>query len=79
MQTRQRNLLKPEQMALITAPTLIVWGKQNPFGDVPEAQAMYKAIPGSRLELFAECGHWPQHERAELYNPLSLEFLKANP
>ncbi|WP_329060388.1 alpha/beta fold hydrolase [Amycolatopsis sp. NBC_01480] len=30
----------------------------------------------SRLELFEECGHWPQHEQAARYNPLSLEFLR---
>ncbi|MDL4818507.1 alpha/beta fold hydrolase [Actinomadura opuntiae] len=77
METRQRNLLRPDRMARITAPTLIVWGRQNPFGEVPEAQAMHEAISGARLELFAECGHWPQHERADLYNPLSLEFLKG--
>ncbi|MCW2643598.1 MAG: alpha/beta hydrolase, partial [Dactylosporangium sp.] len=29
----------------------------------------------SRLELFAECGHWPQHEQHERYNPLSLAFI----
>lgn len=75
MQTRQRNLLTAEQMGAITAPTLVVWGRQNPFGDVPEAQAMHEAIPGSRLELFEACGHWPQHEHAERYNALSLEFL----
>ncbi|MTV24651.1 alpha/beta fold hydrolase [Nitriliruptoraceae bacterium ZYF776] len=75
MERRQRNLLRAEQMAEITAPTLIVWGRQNPFGEVPEAQLMHESIPGSQLELFDECGHWPQHERADLYNPLSLEFL----
>lgn len=79
METRQRNLLRPERLRQIKAPTLIVWGHQNPFGDVPEARAMHAEIPGSRLELFAECGHWPQHERHELYNPLSLEFLAAVP
>lgn len=77
MATRQRNLLRPERLARIAAPTLVVWGRQNPFGDVPEARAMHEAIAGSRLELFPACGHWPQHERYDLYNPLSLEFLKA--
>ncbi len=77
MDTRQRNLLRPDRLRRIKAPTLIVWGHQNPFGDVPEARAMHAEIPGSRLELFAECGHWPQHERHEIYNPLSLEFLAA--
>lgn len=75
METRQRNLLRPERLARISAPTMIVWGHQNPFGAVPEAAAMQEAIPGSRLELFPECGHWPQHEQAGRYNALSLEFL----
>jgi 2-hydroxy-6-oxonona-2,4-dienedioate hydrolase len=77
METRQRNLLRPDRLRRITAPTLVVWGHDNPFGDVPEARALHEAVTGSRLELFDACGHWPQHERAELYNPLSLEFLKA--
>jgi 2-hydroxy-6-oxonona-2,4-dienedioate hydrolase len=75
MEIRVPNLLTPEQMGRITQPTLIVWGRKNPFGDVPEAQAMHAAIPGSRLELFEDTGHWPQHEQAARYNPLSLEFL----
>ena len=73
---RQRNLLRPEQLARITAPTLVVWGRQNPFGEVPEASAMHQAIPGSQLELFENCGHWPQHEQADRYNQLSLDFLR---
>jgi 2-hydroxy-6-oxonona-2,4-dienedioate hydrolase len=73
--TRERNLLRPDRMARIKAPTLVVWANKNPFGDVPEAEAIAAAIPGARLEIFNECGHWPQHEKADLYNPLSLEFL----
>jgi 2-hydroxy-6-oxonona-2,4-dienedioate hydrolase len=78
MDIRQRNLLKPEDLAKITAPTLIVWGNENPFGGVPEATAMQSNIKGSRLELFEACGHWPQHEHANRYNKLSLEFLRAH-
>jgi 2-hydroxy-6-oxonona-2,4-dienedioate hydrolase len=76
MERRRRNLLRPEDLARITQPTLIVWGRQNPFGEVPEAAKMHENIPGSQLELFEECGHWPQHEQAARYNPLSVEFLR---
>ena len=79
MEIRQRNLLRPEELARIQAPTLVIWGRQNPFGDVPEAQEMQENVAGSRLELFDECGHWPQHERHDLYNPLSVDFLKSHP
>ena len=76
MEIRQRNLLRPDRLAkLAGTPTLIIWGHENPFGDVPEAHAMHDDIPGSRLELYAECGHWPQYEHPELYNPMSIAFF----
>lgn len=75
MENRVEDLLSPEQMARITAQTLIVWGAQNPFGDVPEANRMQESIPGSLLEVFPECGHWPQHEQAGRFNDLALKFL----
>ncbi|MDT3441968.1 MULTISPECIES: alpha/beta fold hydrolase [unclassified Pseudofrankia] len=79
LQTRLRNLLQPEDLAQITVPTLVVWGRNNPFGEVPEANAMHEAIAGSELVLFDECGHWPQHEQADRYNDLSLQFLAKHP
>jgi 2-hydroxy-6-oxonona-2,4-dienedioate hydrolase len=75
LERRLRNLLTEEQMGRIVAPTLVVWGRQNPFGDVPEAELMHRSIPGSRLVLFDGCGHWPQHEKSDEYNPISLAFL----
>jgi pimeloyl-ACP methyl ester carboxylesterase len=79
LDVRLRNVLRPEHLARITAPTLVVWGRNNPFGEVPEATAMHEAIPSSELVLFDDCGHWPQHEQAGRYNPLSLEFLGKHP
>jgi 2-hydroxy-6-oxonona-2,4-dienedioate hydrolase len=76
MEIRQRNLLREDRLArLADVPTLIIWGRENPFGDVPEAAKMHDDIPGSRLELYERCGHWPQHERHEIYNPMAIEFL----
>lgn len=75
---RQRNLLTPGDLGRIGAPTLVVWGHENPFGGVPEAEAMHAAIPGSRLVLYGQCGHWPQHEHAAEYNELSVGFLREH-
>ncbi|GLZ47733.1 2-hydroxy-6-ketonona-2,4-dienedioic acid hydrolase [Actinomycetospora sp. NBRC 106375] len=74
-ENRTEDLLAPEQMARIQAPTLIVWGAQNPFGDVPEAHRMQESIPGAKLEVFGECGHWPQHEHSARFDDLALTFL----
>lgn len=78
MDIRQRNLLRSEDLAKIIAPTLVVWGKENPFGDVPEAHKMHEDVKGSRLEFFEACGHWPQHEHAERYNALAIAFLREH-
>jgi len=77
MEIRRRNLLQPDRLARIEAETLVVWGTNNPFGAVPEAQAMADAIPHSRLEIFPDCGHWPQHEHPERFNDLSVRFLRG--
>lgn len=79
METRQRNLLREDRLkALAGVPTLIIWGHENPFGDVPEAKLMHDNIPNSRLELYPECGHWPQYERIDLYDPMSIAFLREH-
>lgn len=75
MEVRKRNLLSADRLTEITAPTLIIWGNENPFGDVPEAVSLHHAIARSRLEIFSHCGHWPQHEHHEQYDKLSLAFL----
>jgi 2-hydroxy-6-oxonona-2,4-dienedioate hydrolase len=77
MEIRQRNLMTTDRLNQIVAPTLVVWGRENPFGDVPEAHAMRDAIAGSQLVLFDECGHWPQHEHADEFNTLSVDFLRG--
>ncbi|QOC93418.1 alpha/beta fold hydrolase [Micromonospora craniellae] len=79
MNNRREDLLNTEQMARISAPTRIVWGAENPFGDIPEANAMHAAIPGSALTIYPQCGHWPQHEHAERFNKETLEFLAGVP
>jgi pimeloyl-ACP methyl ester carboxylesterase len=41
-------------------PTLIVWGGRDRIIPVEHAQPAYEGMPGSRLELFEEAGHFPQ-------------------
>jgi pimeloyl-ACP methyl ester carboxylesterase len=41
-------------------PTLIVWGRRDPIIPVRHAGAAQRGMPGSRLEVFDEAGHFPQ-------------------
>jgi 2-hydroxy-6-oxonona-2,4-dienedioate hydrolase len=78
MAVRQRNLLRPDRLARITAPTRIYWGRHNPMGDVSEAEGIQAAIPGSQLEIFEGCGHFPQLEFPDRFNHLATRFLRAS-
>ncbi len=53
MEVRQRNLLRRIECALIKAQTLVVWGQENPFGDVPEAKEDGRGYSGHQLELYS--------------------------
>lgn len=75
--TREANLLDAERMARISAQTLVVWARQNPFGDVSEGERMSSMIKNSTLVVLEECGHWPQYEHAEEFNDLNLNFLSG--
>ena len=64
-----------ERLQTITAPTLIVWGRQDPMVPVSHGHNAAKLIPNSRLEIFEECGHWSSIEHPQKFNQLVLEFL----
>jgi pimeloyl-ACP methyl ester carboxylesterase len=43
-------------------PSLMVWGRRDRIIPVEHAQPAHNAMPGSRLELFDEAGHFPHLE-----------------
>ena len=59
----------------ITAPTLVVWGKEDQIIPVEEAHTSVKMLPDARLHIIENCGHWPQIECAEEFNEVVLSFL----
>jgi pimeloyl-ACP methyl ester carboxylesterase len=40
-------------------PTLIVWGERDPMIPVAHGRAAHAEMPGSRLEVFPDAGHFP--------------------
>jgi pimeloyl-ACP methyl ester carboxylesterase len=74
---QRANLIRPliESAAHVTAPTLVIWGRQDRIIPVAHAHIAAKTIPGARLEIFDHCGHMPQLEHPDKFNALVLEFL----
>jgi pimeloyl-ACP methyl ester carboxylesterase len=64
-----------EKLGTITAPTLIIWGREDRMVPVAYAAVAERGIPNSCLTVFEACGHSPQFERAAEFNALVSEFL----
>jgi pimeloyl-ACP methyl ester carboxylesterase len=56
-------------------PTLILWGERDPMIPVAHAHAAHAAMPGSRLELFEQAGHFPFHDDAGRYAAVLADFI----
>lgn len=52
-------------LQLIGAPTLILWGEQDPLFPHEQQQRLLAAIPDARLLTYVETGHCPHWERPE--------------
>jgi pimeloyl-ACP methyl ester carboxylesterase len=58
-------------------PTLLVWGAHDTIIPVAHGHDAARAMPGSRMELFADAGHFPHIEEPERYAALLSDFVAA--
>jgi pimeloyl-ACP methyl ester carboxylesterase len=65
------------QVRAITAPTLLIWGANDPLSSLASADKLNAAIKGSRKVVFDKAGHYPFLEHAEKFNSLVMDFLKS--
>jgi pimeloyl-ACP methyl ester carboxylesterase len=61
----------------IKAPTLLIWGMNDPLSSVANAEKLNGTIKNSRKVLFDKAGHYPFLEHVEKFNQVVLEFLKT--
>jgi pimeloyl-ACP methyl ester carboxylesterase len=58
----------------ISVPTLILWGDNDKVVPSGYGPAFQNRIPGSRLEVFRNCGHVPQVERMDEWTGQIVKF-----
>ena len=72
--TRQRyNTLR--RLPLITAPTLVVWGRQDSTNALEMGETTARLIPNARLAVIEDCDHFVPTEKPDEFNKVLLEFL----
>ncbi|CUU58838.1 Pimeloyl-ACP methyl ester carboxylesterase [Parafrankia irregularis] len=56
-------------------PSLIVWGEHDGVIPVEHARIAHVAMPGSRLEIFPDAGHYPHHSDPVRFQAVLEDFL----
>ncbi len=58
-------------------PTLIVWGAKDPLIPVRHARDAQEWIPGSRLEIFPDAGHFPYRDDPRRFVTTVVDFIES--
>ena len=63
-------------LALVTSPTLLVWGEQDRDVPLAAAQVMTRLLPAARLVVFENAGHFAYLDQFERFRLLVGRFLR---
>ena len=63
-------------LAGITAPTLIIAGRDDGVRKPIDAETIHRGIRGSQLEIIKDAGHLMNMEQPEVFNQVVIEFLR---
>lgn len=77
----QRRSVDPPPAArldAIAAPTLVVVGDEEMPTLTEQAEFMAKRIPGARMVVIRDAGHWVNMEQPEEFERVVLDFLRSN-
>ncbi len=77
-EVRQRNLITDDELAAITAPTLVIWTSNDPSGPAGAGIDMAERMGQGRFQFIDKAGHWPQWEQREVFDEVVLDFLGEN-
>jgi pimeloyl-ACP methyl ester carboxylesterase len=61
------------------APTLIVWGEQDPWLGPELAQRYAERLPHAAVEVIEDAGHWPWLDRPELVEQVAAFLNQSRP
>lgn len=66
---------RPQTPSLVRCPTLLIWGKHDPWTPLEHGERMHREIQGSFLHVFPDAGHMPHEEAAPDFNSLCQQWL----
>ena len=58
-------------------PFLLAWGERDSIIPVAHARRTHEQVPGSRLEVFPDSGHFPQLDEPERFLDVLVDFIDS--
>ncbi len=58
-------------------PALIIWGRRDPPIPVEHAAIAHRSMPGSRMEIFDDAGHFPHIEQPVRFARVLIDFIES--
>jgi 4,5:9,10-diseco-3-hydroxy-5,9,17-trioxoandrosta-1(10),2-diene-4-oate hydrolase len=62
----------------LSCPVFAFWGMNDKFCPVSGATTIAEHCKKARVMLLSECGHWVMVEHTDLFNRLSVDFLRES-
>lgn len=66
-----------KELHKISAPTCLIWGKQDNVTPPDVAEEMHRLIPNSSLHWIDECGHAAMMEKPQEFNEILFNWLST--
>ena len=79
MAASPREDVLPKTISAIKAPTLILLGQEDIYVPSQEAKRLESALPGSKLVILPEAGHYVHIERSTDVNRAITQFSEVQP
>jgi pimeloyl-ACP methyl ester carboxylesterase len=58
-------------------PFLLIWGERDSIIPAAHGRATHEQLPGSRLEIFSESGHFPQLDEPQRFIDVLVDFVES--
>lgn len=67
-----------QRLKEIKVPTLITWGKQDPFVLVDNAEVLAQQIPNSKKVIFDNASHFSSEDAGQAYAGLLIDWIEGS-
>ena len=62
---------------ILRVPTLIIWGRDDPWIPLASGEALRDALPGADWQIIDDAGHLPMEEQPAAFNDVFLAWLET--